>query len=246
MSKLKNLTNDEQIQDEEDRLGGAALLDSGIYDAKVSMAYVTESTGGAMCLNTVFSIDGRDLRQRFYMTSGRAKGQKSYYETQQGEKKHLPGYNMANSLALLTLGKEISELDTETKMIKLYNFEAKAEVPTEVEVVTDLLDQEITLGVIRQTVDKVQKADDGSFQPTGDTREENEIDKFFRYKDKLTTAEIRGGVTEPGFYDSWKSKWTGQTRNKSSAGGTATNAQTSSALGSKPGGSGKPTESLFK
>lgn len=242
---LNTLKTSDEIQDEEDRVGGAPLLDSGVYEGKITMAYIGESAGGAMFLHTAFDINGQEVRQRFYMTSGRQKGQKNYYETQAGEKRYLPGFNMANALALLTLGKEIAELDTETKVIKLYNFEAKAEVPTEVPVVSDLLNQEITLGIIRQTVDKVKKDNDGNYQATGETREENEIDKFFRQKDKLTTAEIRGGVQEAGFIHTWESKWAGQTRDKSSSGGTASNAQTSSALGSKSGSSGKPTQSLF-
>lgn len=245
MSLLDNLKTDDAIQEEEDRLGGPGLLDSGVYDGKLSMAYVSESAGGAMALNVHFDVNGRTLRQTFYMTSGRAKGQKNYYETKTGEKKYLPGFNMANSLALLTVAKEIGNLNPENKMIKLWNRDAGKEVPTEVPVLTELLNQEITLGVIRQTVDKVQKTDSGAYEPTGETREENEIDKFFRFKDKLTTAEIRAGSTEPGFYDSWKNKWTDTTRDKSTKNASTGTAKTSSALGSGNSGSGKPTQSLF-
>ena len=153
---------------------------------------------------------------------------------------------MANSLCLLTVGNEISEMDTENKMIKLWNREAQKEVPTEVPVVTGLIGQEITLGLIRQTVDRVAKADDGSYVPTGETREENEIDKFFRAKDKLTTAEIRGQIEEPGFFNAWKNKWDGQTRDKSTQNSGSTSSKVSGALSGTNRSSSKPTESLFK
>lgn len=244
MSLLKSLKTDDTVQEEEDRLGGAVLLDSGVYDAKISTAFVTESAGGAMCLNVNFDIDGKELRQRFYVTSGRAKGQKSYYETRDGEKKHLPGYNMGNSLCLLTVGKELPEMEDEKKIVKLWDPNAKAEVPTEVPVLTDLIGQEITLGIIRQTTDKVTKDASGNYVATGEVREENEVDKFFRQRDKLTTAEIRGGLDEPKFFESWKNKWTDQVRDKSTGGAGATKAAAAGKTGT--GSSGKPTESLFK
>jgi hypothetical protein len=90
---------------------------------------------------------------------------------------------MANSLCLLTLGKEISELTTEEKVLNIYSPDAKAEVPTKVQVLMDLLNQEILVGLIKQTVDKTAKDAAGAYQPTGETREENEIDKFFRARD---------------------------------------------------------------
>jgi hypothetical protein len=243
MSIFDNIKSDDSIEGEEDRLGGAALLDSGAYPAKVNLAWVTESSGGAMCINVNFNVDGREVRQRFYATSGRAKGQKNYYETKDGEKRYLPGYNIANALCLLTVGKELQAMDHEKKVIKLYDPQAKAEVPTEVPVLTDLIGQEIILGVLRQTVDKVAKNDAGAYQPTGETREENEVDKLFRHRDSLTSAEIRAGVDEPKFLESWKAKWTGEIRDKSTGGAGTTKASAAGKTGT--GGSGKPTESLF-
>ena len=241
-SVFGKLETGNDIQEEEDRLGGAVLLDSGVYEGKVNLAYVTESQGGAMCVNMVFSIDGKDVRQQFYVTSGRAKGQKNYYETKKGEKKFLPGFNMVNSICLLTVGKELTALDTENKVLNLYSFDAQKEVPTEVPVITDLIGQDITLGIIRQVVDKMKKEGD-EYVATGETREENEVDKFFRQRDHLTTAEIRGGSNEAKFYEAWQKKWTDQTRDKSGKSGG--NAKTSAALKSGGTGGGKPTESLF-
>lgn len=252
MSLLSNLTTSTEIAGEKDSVGGGGVLDSAIYKATIKLAYITVAESGAMALNVLFKTDtGRDLKQQFWMTGGKAKGGKNTYTDKDGKEQYLPGFLMANSLAQLTTGKEIAQLDHETKVINLYSFDVKAEVPTKVEMITDMLNQEIYVGVIKQTVDKTAKNGDGVYVPTGDIREENEADKFFCAKeayDKLTSSEIRAKVTEPAFYNTWKAKWEGQVRNKAkgAAAGTAP-----AAGGAKPaaaagnGGTGKPTTSLF-
>jgi len=245
MSLLSNLSTDASIPDEKDYVGTSGPLESGLYAATIALAYLTKSAGGAMGLVLTLKTDaGRDIRQTLWMTSGTAKGGKNYYE-KDGQKHYLPGFNHANSLALLTVGKEISQLDTETKVVNVYSPEAKAEVPTKVEVLTDLLGKEILVGLIKQTVDKTQKNDAGFYMPTGETRDENEIDKLFRAKDRMTTAEIRAQAEEASFADTWVTKWAGKTkdRSKGAAAGVAgipKGAAMGGAIGTK-----KPTTSLF-
>jgi hypothetical protein len=242
MSLLKNLSTDTTIANETDSVGSSGPLDSGIYNAKVALAYVNIVASGAVGLVLNLKTEaGREIRQTLWMSSGKEKGCKNYYE-KDGQKHYLPGFLHANSLALLTVGKEISDLDTETKVVKLYSAEAKAEVPTKVEMIMDLIDQDIIVGVIRQTVDKTQKDDNGVYQPTGETRDENEIDKFFRAKDRMTTAEIRAQAEEATFIDTWETKWTGKVKNK--AKGTAANG-TAGAPKAASTAAKKPTTSLF-
>ena len=238
MSLLSALASDTSIAQETDSVGGNAALESGLYECKVNMAHITKSAGGAMGLVLNMSTGNREVRQTLWMTSGTAKGAKNYYE-KDGEKHFLPGFNHANGLCLLTAGKEVSEMDTETKVIKLYSSEAKAEVPTKVEVVTDLLGKLVLVGLIKQKVDKTQKNDQGVYVATGDTREENEIDKLFRAEDRMTTAEIRAQSAEASFVNTWDAKWTGKTKDKSK--GVSANAGTFGA----PAASKKPATSLF-
>jgi hypothetical protein len=241
MSLLAALSTDSSIQDETDSVG-ATVLDSGLYNATIKSAYIGKSDGGAISLVCGFTTDtGKDFKQTFWMTSGTAKGCKNYYE-KDGEKKYLPGFLMANSLALLTVGKEISALDTETKVVKAYNKDAKAEMPTKVEMLMDLLNQDIKVGLLKQTVDKTVKADDGTYVPTGETRDENEVDKFFRAKDGMTTAEIRAQADTATFMNTWSTKWTGKVKDRSkgaAASGTAGAPKAASTAAKKP------TTSLF-
>jgi hypothetical protein len=213
MSLLDSLKTDNNIANESDVLGGGGAVESGVYDATIKVAYIGKSTGGAMSLNLELNMGGRDVRQQLWVTSGDAKGNKNYYE-RDGKRNYLPGFNIANALSLLTVGKEISQLDTEDKVLKLWSYDAKAEVPTTVPVLTDLTGQEIRVGMIKQTVDKNVKNDAGAYVPSGETREENEIDKLFRSKDGLTVAEIRAETTSADFMDAWAKKWTGVTKNK--------------------------------
>ena len=47
-----------------------------------------------------------------------------------------------------------------------------------------------------------------------ETREENEIDKFFHYPSGLTVTEAEAKMTEPKFKQEWKKKWEGVTKDK--------------------------------
>ena len=245
MSLLSNLVTDETIANERDSVGSGGVLDSALYNFNVALAYIAKSAGGALGLTLHLKTDaGRELRQTLWMTSGTAKGCKNYYEDKQGAKQYLPGFIHANALALLTTGKEISALDTETKVINAYSPEAKAEVPTKVEMVMDLLGKDIVAGVIRQTVDKTKKDDAGVYVPTGETRDENEIDKFFRAKDRMTTAEIRAQAEAPVFIETWEQKWAGKTRDRSK-GAAPAGAPGMPKAAAAPAASKKPTTSLF-
>jgi hypothetical protein len=248
-SLLANLKSDESIAGERDSVGGT-ILDSALYPANVKLAYLTKSAGGAVGLVLNAKTDaGREIRQTLWMTSGTAKGGMNFYIDKDGAKQYLPGFNLANSLSLLTVGKEIGELDTEVKVVNAYSPEAKAEIPTKVEMLVELLGQDILIGVIKQTVDKTVKNDAGVYVPTGETREENEVDKFFRARDRLTVAEIRAKSEEAAFAAVWEAKHTGNTRNK--AKGAAGGATGATGVAGAPKGAGaatstkKPATSLF-
>ena len=242
MSLLANLATDTEIQDETDSLGGGSrTLESGLYDVNIDVAYVMQSKGEATGIVLHLSTDDeREIRQTLWATSGKAKGKKNYYEDKNGNKKYLPGFLHANALALLTVGKEISSLETEERVIKLWNKDAGGEIPTKVNMLTDLVGKRILIGLIKQTVDKTSQDGSGNYAATGETREENEIDKLFRSEDKMTTTEIRAQATEPAFADAWEKKWAGVTKDRSTK-----VAAGSTAGAPKAAGAAKPTTSLF-
>jgi hypothetical protein len=242
MSALSSLTTQDNIAGERDSLGGGGVFDSAIYDQNVALAYVITSQGGAqgLVVHLKNNTDGRELRQTLWMTSGTAKGGKNYYEDKNGERHYLPGFIQANGLCLLTVGKEISEMDTETKVVPLYNYEAKAEVPTKVEMLTELLGKPILTAVFKQTVNKNVKNSEGQYVPSAETRDENEIDKFFRASDRKTVAEIKAQADEGTFIDAWAQKNTGKVRDRTKAGASGVAGAPAAAGAAK-----RPTTSLF-
>jgi hypothetical protein len=238
---LKGLSTGENIKTETDSVGGGGPVPSGIYPSVVTMAFLQTSKSGALGVNLHLKEDGgKTIRQVIYITSGNAKGNKNTFE-KDGVTSFLPGYNSIDSLCLLTVGSGLTEMDTETKVVNVYDFDQKKEVPTEVEVIVGLLGQRIQAGIQKQIVDKNVLNGEGKYVPSGETREVNEIDKFFRDEDGMTTAEIRGGAEEAGFYADWKKTWTGVVRNRTSN----TTAATAGGSGT-PGANAAPKKSLFK
>lgn len=237
MSMFSNLKTEENVAEETDSIPvGRGPLESGLYPMTIDMAYADESKGGAMNVNFVFKdADGRELRQTIYVSSGDAKGKLPYYVDKDGNKKYLPGFNKVNHICLLTVGKELMEMDTDEKVLSLWDSEQRKEVPQKKQVLMDLLGQDIILGVQKQIEDKVSKNDQGAWVPTGETRETNEIDKVFRAKDKKTVAEIKAEVEEAQFINDWEEKWTGVTRDR-----TKKNSNTP-----KPAAEKKTTSSMF-
>ena len=242
MSLFSNVNTDESIEQEKDMLGGGGIPDSGLYEAQVKVAYGMKSDSGAQGL--VLHLDlanGQTHRETLWVTSGDKKGNKNFY--MQGQtKRYLPGFLNAEALCLLAAGKALADLTAENKVVNLYDFDQKKEVPTEVPMVMDLVGKPIYVGLIKQTVNKNVKGDDGQYHPTAETRDEVVIDKFFRHSDKKTTSEVRA-QSEAAFFDRWAEKNTGivKDRTKKVEGG-----QQSSALGGNTNtAAAKPQTSLF-
>ena len=244
MSLFSGFNTSNDIAGEKDSVGGGFVLDSNVYLATVKLAYGTQSASQATALNLVLETeDGKEIRQQLWVSSGKEKGCVNYYTDKEGNKQYLPGFNMANSLCLLTVGKELAQVESETKVVNVYNKDAKAEVPTNVPMLMELLGKQVLVGLIKQTVDKNVKDATGAYVPSGETRDENEIDKFFRERDSKTTAEILAQTEEAVFINTWKDKWVGKVKDK-----TSKQAGTAGApkAGTAPaGGTAKPTNSLF-
>lgn len=230
-----NTLSQEGLESQGDRLGGGGVVDSDAYGATITAAYAGQSKGGANSMTFHFKLDnGRDLRETTYVTSGKEKGQKNYYE-RDGKKYPMPGFVTANDIALLATGKGLDEQIFEEKIIKLYDFDAKAEVPTKVMMATSLIGLPIKLGVMKEVVDKTTDSGGGVYVPTGETREQNVIDKVFHAKSGQTVSELTQSRNEstPGeFIGKWTDKNAGNVRNKAKGASGTTGA---------PGGRPAPT-----
>lgn len=192
-----------------DVLGGGAKgpIESGAYDATIKYAYTGQSAKGAFNVTLVLDIEGKERRQTIYI-SNRA-GKVTY--NKDGKNYELPGYENINGLCRLVTNKPLNELNTEKKTVELYNFDLGKAIPTEVDMLTALVSQPITVGMLRVIEDKnALNSATGEYEPTGETRTSNEFSRWFRATDKCTPTEAASGVLERGaFIDQWIEKNTG-------------------------------------
>jgi hypothetical protein len=212
MSLLKGLKTEAGISTKEsDSLGGGSVVDSGIYKEKIVSAFLGKSKGGALSVTVELA---NKVSTVFWITSGDAKGNLPYYLDKEGKKNYLPGFLQINALCEMVTGKSVNALDTEEKVIKKYDYESKAEVPTKVDMIMDLVGATVNAGVVRQTVNKKTKTDAG-YVATADTRDENEIIKFFN-EDGLSHTEMQAKVAtnEASVMNKWIEKFAGKTLDK--------------------------------
>lgn len=202
MSIFDKLVTSSEATSGGDNLGGYTPLASNIYHAKVKAAYVTFSRNGAQAVNLILDIDGREYNEALWISS---KTGQTYYVTKEGKKINLPGFEMVDDLCLITQGKNLTEMETESRVFEVYDYEAKGKVHKELPAIVDLMGAEVDVGIILETVDKNVKNDEGKYVPSGETREQNAISKFFHPESHKTVNEARANV-ESTFYDKWLAK----------------------------------------
>lgn len=247
MSLMNNLKTKKNIATDEDRIGGGfQLFDTGLAAGVIKYAYISVAKSGAMALNVQVDADGKSHSQTEYMTSGEEKGCSNTYTDKDGNEKYLPGFIFANSLALLATAEEIADLDIEEKVIKLYSYEEKKEVPTKVNMIMDLVGKDVKFLIEKQLVDKRVKNDEGKYVASGETREQNAIVKWVRPRDNMTVTEIQAEAEEAVHVETWLEKFKGEVINR------AKDAEKSGAKSGAPakGGAGSSAKggvkSLFK
>lgn len=229
----------EDLAEDKDVVGGGNFdpIPSGIYDATIKLAYAGFSSGGAQSLTMLFDIDGKEYKETIYIT--KKTGENFYIDKEDGKtKRQLPGFTLVNDICLLTTNSELSEQDTETKVVSVYNPDAKSEIPTEVEVPTALLGQSVKLAILRKIVNKQAKGDSGRWEDTDESKTENSIEKAMHHETGRTVNEYIHEVDPGDFQNTWGDRFTGKDINKfkgsASAGSTGTGRPGGAAASAKP------------
>lgn len=201
---------------EKDVLGGRSLLPTGLYEGTLDVVYITKSGGGASAFNLVVDIGGKKVRDTIYVTN-RAGG---VTYSRDGKKFPLPGYSLMNALAKLTAGKEIPQLEFEKKLVKIYNFDQRKEVPTEVDVAVELVGQPVKLGIEFHRENKNAKDQAGNYVPTAEIREFNTITRVFHAQTGQTAAEYNAQAPAE-FMALWVKEFDGKVIDKTAKGPVA-------------------------
>lgn len=211
---FNNLTT-EGLEKAQDRLGGGfQALETDIYIGTIKALYGTKSSGGATGLVLIADIDGREYTETYWVTD---KTGKNYFLNKQDPTKKVPlaGFTHANDLCLLTLDMQLSEIQTEDKVINLYNYDQKKDVATSVPMVTEAIGKTVALGILREKHNKSEKNASGEYvDQVGTERFVNQTDKLFHPEMKVTVLEAQAGATEAKFWDGWLERNKGKDRDK--------------------------------
>ena len=248
MSLFGNLKSD-GLEQTQDRLGGGYQpKETDIYTGKIKALYAGKSAGGAQSVSLILSLaDGSEYRETFWITN--KKGENFFLNKDDKTKKvPLPGFTIVDDLCLVTTGKPLAEQDTEEKTIKLYDSEAKKELPKAVPMLVEALGLEVSLGIVKVLENKNEKQGD-EYVPIAETRELNATDKVFHTETRMTVVEAREGAEVAKFWDSWLERNKGNTRDKRTIkdgqAGTAGAPKAAGASAAAPAAGGAPRKSLF-
>lgn len=236
MNMFSNLST-EGVEAAEDVVGGSKFepVASDIYDATIKLAYGGEAASGAKRVTVVLDVNGTEVSEDIYVTNRQGE---TFY-TQDGKRKELPGFTTINELCMLTTEEGLSAVNTENKVVNIYNFDERKELPTEVPMLIDLLAKPIKVAITREIVDKQKKGDDGKYHNTGETRVENVIKKFMHPETSRTVNEYIHEVTEPEYATSWLERFKGKDINRAKG---AANGGTSGTGRPGASGSGQPAK----
>lgn len=236
-----NLSADD-LEPARDVLGGGGVVETDVYDGKIALAYAGKSDQGAnfLAVKILFN-NGHNYSETMYVTN---RNGENFY-TKDGKKNPLPGFTTANDLALLSTGMSLADQDFEEKVVPIYDFDAKAEVNKKVMVATSMIGKPITVAIFKQIEDKNKKNDaTGAYEPTGEFRDTNVIDKVFHNDTGKTVSEFVG-KKDAEFQAKWREKNKGKVRDKSKGLAGKTGAPGKSGAPSSAGGGGTKSKSLF-
>ena len=206
-----NLTTD-GLQESQDRLGGIQVFNTDIYIGTIKALYAGVSSGGATSVTLIAVINGKEYTETLYVTN---KDGKNWFPNKQDPTKKvpLPGFTVVDDICLIATGEPLAAQETEEKVIKVWDSEAKKEMPKSVPMIIAALGKPIALGIQKSLANK-QKKEGTEYVPIAETREENHIDKIYHPELKLTVAEARAGQDVAQFWDAWLLKNKDQVRDK--------------------------------
>jgi hypothetical protein len=231
------------LEETNDRLGGYAPVKTDIYTGPIKQAYCGKSKGGAENITLIIDHGGREYRETIYYTN--KQGENFFIDKNDKNRKvPLPGFVILDEICMVTTGSDLAaqEEHVEEKMVKVYDADAKKELPKSVPVITSLIGQVVSLGIGELLENKNEKQGD-EFVPIAETRVSNVIEKVFHTETKMTVPEARQGLEKGVFWDAWVERNKGLVRDKRKIKDGAAGAPGGGLLG-RPGGralAGPPT-----
>lgn len=192
---------------------GFQPIETDLYLPVIKLAYVSRADSGVMSIVFDFDIGGKTFKSEQYISN---KEGKNYFMTKpkQGDPKRapLPGFTVVDDICNFATGKGLKSQPTEEKTIKLYNFEQKKDLPTPVQVLTDLIGKKVGIAVWKtQEYKKVKQ--DGAYVNTSEEVSRNEIEKAV-HPDTAATMEETAEKKDVKWASGWVARNKGKTKDK--------------------------------
>lgn len=206
-------------------------LDTDVYGGVIKMIFAGQAASGARFVTLQAKLDnGKDYSETVYLSN--KEGKNTY--TKDGKEYYLPGFLLINNLAIMTTGKPLMELEdgVETRTVKLYDYDAKKEVPTDVPAIVPMIGKRILIAIQEEEYEKTKRNDaTKAYEGTGEYAVKNVIVKAFDPETKKTAVEMRDDK-EASQHDSWLAAFKGKlkTVERSAAPANQKTATTSSGL----------------
>lgn len=200
-----------EVVENKDKVSPAfGVLDTDIYDATLDLAFTRRSANGAIGLELHFTLaDGYKYKETPWLTN---RNKETTY-MRDGKAHRLPGYTLANNLALITTGADIVNQDTEEFVVKLYNYDMGVEQNTTVDALKEMMGNKVKLA-IRKTLEFKRAANaQGVYEDTKDTREVNEIVAVMDVEG-FTVQELYDELDAPIFAPAWLEANQGKVRDR--------------------------------
>lgn len=196
---------------------GRQVLPTGIYEAKVKVAYgIKSNRSQAQAVVLILLAGGQEIRETIWVTSGKGD---AFYE-KDGKKKYLPGWEMMNDLAMLTTEVPLEKQPSEDKVVRIWNNDKKAEENASMPCLVELQGKEVLVAIFDEKQDKTKDDGNGNYKPTGETFKTNTIQKFMHPTTKGTLHEHLKGI-EPGTYHkAFEEKFSGKEQDKTDKSGS--------------------------
>lgn len=232
-SKLKT----DGIKKTEDSLGGGGgyLRETNIDVFEVKAFYAGKSDGGAQSVTGVFIDEaGKEYTETFWVT--KTTGENYFYvKDKQGnptqEKSFLPGFNIVNDICMITTDAPLDEQDDEEKVVNVYDYDAKKQVPKAVPMLTGVIGKRVALAIYKNTENINKKNAQGAYEPTAEEKQTNTVEKAFYPDFKTTVREAEVAMENGGevkddmiltnakenaavFWDAWLEKHKGKVKDK--------------------------------
>ena len=179
-----------KVEKEQD-FSGKGKITSGAYEADIKMAFAGQAKSGARFVTLQLKLDNGQLHnETIYLTN--KEGKNTYMKDD--KEFYLPGFLLVNNIAIMACEKGLHELadEVETRTVKLYDFDAKKELPTDVPAIVPLIGKRILVTILEEEYEK-QKLNDTTkkYEGTGEYAVKNSLVKVYDLETKKTAVELR-------------------------------------------------------